>query len=176
MAVESCTDSMLKSLGKSYTSADVIKAAEIFHRHQLPISFDLLLGAPGESYETLKSTFETLRGILCPVDYVTISVGIRVYKNTPLSELIIRERPDFPRTEFLQPVCYEPLSLSRDELFRTVDEMASQMLPTIRRFKKDMPMYHYLHDACYDLETGTIIKAMRKRFVKEYFSSSKARL
>ena len=49
--------------------------------------FDLLLGAPGETEETVEVTIERAKGLAVPL--VEMALGVRVYPNTPLGDMAL---------------------------------------------------------------------------------------
>ena len=89
--VDSASDTVLKALGRHFTVADVIRTAEICHAQGLVFMYDLLLGGPGETRETLRETIETMKR-LSP-DRVGASLGVRVFPGTRLAARLAGEGP-----------------------------------------------------------------------------------
>ncbi len=112
--VDSGCDEVLRRLGRDFTSADLARTAEICHRHRLPFMYDLLLGAPGETRETVRQTIDFVRRV--GADCVGLSVGLRVYDGTRVAAMVRAEgdlaananlygaKHDNPH--FLRPVFY----------------------------------------------------------------------
>jgi len=120
--VDSGDDPMLKRLGRDFTTRDIVNTAGICRKRGITFMFDLLLGGPGESWESVAQTVELMRR--CEPDRVGAAVGVRVYPGTPLARSVQREGPpdqnpnlrgrvtDNPT--FLEPVFYVSESLGPD--------------------------------------------------------------
>jgi len=87
--VDSGCDAMLRRLGRDFTVADISRAADVCHRQGMVFMYDLLLGAPGETRESLKETIETMKR-LSP-DRVGTSLGVRIVPGTKLAALVLKE-------------------------------------------------------------------------------------
>ena len=116
LGVEAGNETTLKSLGKNFGVKHIMTAGENLHRKHIPITWHLLLGAPGETPETLKETFATLDKAAAPWDFVNIGVGIRVYKDSPMARSIVEGGiPGIhSRDGFLSPINYQPEALDLD--------------------------------------------------------------
>lgn len=112
--VDSGCDDMLGRLGRHFTTADLAQTAAACRRHAIPFMFDLLLGGPGETKETVRTTVDLMRRL--QVDCVGLSIGLRVYAGTPVAEFL-RSEGDMARNpnlygaksdnpDFLKPVFY----------------------------------------------------------------------
>jgi hypothetical protein len=81
--VDSGSDRMLRALGRDFTAADVARAARLCREAGLPFMFDLLLGGPGETWESVEETLDLMRRV--SPSRVGLSLGVRVYPGTPLA-------------------------------------------------------------------------------------------
>jgi len=72
----------------------------------------LLLGAPGETPETLRETFETMRHVAGRTEPVFVNVGIRAYNGAPIAEQMKARDPACTNDAFLRPVGYRPDAMS----------------------------------------------------------------
>lgn len=79
-------DRMLSRLGHGYTSKDLIRIRETCLEHDIICMYDLLLGAPGETRESIETTIDLMKKI--KPDRVGISLGVRLYPMTPLGREI----------------------------------------------------------------------------------------
>ena len=111
LGVESGCNQTLKSLGKNFRKEDVLKAGKLLQQVKIPTSWFLLLGAPGETEDTLHETFETINKAASPWDLVVIGVGIRAYKGAPLSRTMQKASQDRIGDNFLHPVHFQPEAL-----------------------------------------------------------------
>ncbi|MDI6783006.1 MAG: radical SAM protein [bacterium] len=103
---------MLKVLGNQYTFDDIEKVAKLCHKYGMAFMFDLLLGAPGETRETIQETIEKLK-TLNPTR-VGVSLGLRIYPQTPMytrfKELFGKtEKELLPPTFYLEPALGEDI-------------------------------------------------------------------
>lgn len=126
LGVESCSDTILQQLGKDYSVADVVRAAKLLRKKRLPVSWFLMLGAPGETVETLRETFTVVNETAHPWDLIVIAVGIRLYNGAPLAEQVLANNSACTNDHFLSPVMFEPSSISLDEIKRLAKEQADE--------------------------------------------------
>lgn len=84
--VDSTHEYMLKVLRRDHRKKDVFNAAGLCKKHGIAVMFDLLLGAPGETYDSIKTTIDDMN--LSAPDCIGISLGVRVYPFTPLAEML----------------------------------------------------------------------------------------
>lgn len=116
LGVESCSDVILSRLNKGFQVRDVIRASRLLQEQSLPVTWYLLLGAPGETAETLQETFDTVNRVASPWDLINVGVGIRLYKGAPLTEEMCEKGAECSSDDFLSPVHYEPEALPLDEV------------------------------------------------------------
>ncbi|HLP45198.1 MAG TPA: radical SAM protein [Candidatus Kapabacteria bacterium] len=112
VGAESGSNTVLKSLKKNFTVADIIHTGEIIHKAGIPIMWHLMAGAPGETAETLKETMETIQSVASEWDLVVVMNAIRVFKGSPLSMRWLKENPSCSKDNFLTPVFYSPKGIS----------------------------------------------------------------
>ena len=107
LTVESASDRVLQGLGKSFTSREVHKAAEVLKRHALPCAWIFLLGGPGETRETVKETLRFAETKIGPRDVAFFNVGIRIYPGTEMEAIARREGVlSLAPGDMLDPVFY----------------------------------------------------------------------
>jgi radical SAM superfamily enzyme YgiQ (UPF0313 family) len=87
--VDHGSDRILKTLGRPFTSADIKETAVLCHRLEIPFMYDLLLGGPGESKESLSTTIAMMKEI--SPSRVGISAGVRIYPGTRLAEIALED-------------------------------------------------------------------------------------
>lgn len=116
IGAEAGCNATLKNLGKNFTKDDLFRAGRILHKRGIPLSWYLLLGAPGETEKTLMETFETMNAAASYWDLIVVSVGIRAYKGTQIAEDMLQANPSCTKDNFLHPVHYTPDLLTLDEV------------------------------------------------------------
>lgn len=112
LGAEAGCDAMLKSLGKNFCKKDILRAGKILHERGIPITWYLLVGAPGETEQTLMETFETINNAASKWDLINVGVGIRVYNGSPIAKHMLHKNPLCTTDNFLHPVHYSPEALS----------------------------------------------------------------
>lgn len=77
---------LLQRLGRKHTADMIEEAAALCRKHEIECMFDLLLGAPGETRNTLHEVI----GFMKRVDpsCVGASMGVRIYPGTPLARML----------------------------------------------------------------------------------------
>jgi radical SAM superfamily enzyme YgiQ (UPF0313 family) len=86
---DSGDDGMLAALGRDFRAADLWETARACRQAGLVFMYDLLLGGPGETRESLARTIELVKRI--SPDRAGVSLGVRIYGGTALSEQVQRE-------------------------------------------------------------------------------------
>ncbi|TET37364.1 MAG: radical SAM protein [Dehalococcoidia bacterium] len=118
--VDSGTDFMLRSLGRDFNVEDLGRTARICHRQGIVFMYDLLLGGPGETRDSLRETIETMKR-LSP-SRVGASMGVRVFPRTKMAALVRKQGPmvENPNLhgavdeKFLAPIFYLSSALGDD--------------------------------------------------------------
>jgi radical SAM superfamily enzyme YgiQ (UPF0313 family) len=119
--VDHGVDHMLKTLGRPFLSADIKETAALCHRLEIPFMYDLLLGGPGESKESLSTTIAMMKEV--NPSRVGISAGVRIYPGTRLAEIALEDIKTGSAnlrgsitTGFFNPIFYVSSDVG-DELF-----------------------------------------------------------
>jgi len=86
--VDSLCNEQLSRLDRSHSMGDIQQLVQILKEKELNYIFDLLIGGPGETKETVKATIQKVRELNIPL--AGIAVGIRVYPGTPLGKAIAK--------------------------------------------------------------------------------------
>jgi radical SAM superfamily enzyme YgiQ (UPF0313 family) len=121
--VDHGNDKMLRRLGRAYNREAIAKTASVARKHGFSFMFDLLLGGPGETRETIQETIEFMKK--ASPDRVGISLGVRLYRGTSLARRVIRAEGlgmanrnlhgvIQGNEEMLRPIFYLPGGLGED--------------------------------------------------------------
>ncbi len=89
LAVESASDAMLKRMQRGYTVRQVRQSLEALSRSKIPFGASLMLGAPGETPETIAETLQVMGDYPPPLG-IWVTVG--VYMWTDLQDLVAEAR------------------------------------------------------------------------------------
>ena len=119
---DSGDDRMLAALGRDFRSADLWETASACRGAGLVFMYDLLLGGPGETGESVARTIDLMKRI--SPDRVGVSLGVRVYHGAALAALVQREgrpaaNPNLRgavegNESFLRPVFYLSAQLGEE--------------------------------------------------------------
>lgn len=90
--VDSGCERQLQALGRSYGPEALGRAAAVCRENDMAVMFDLLVGAPGETWDSVRQTMELVKHI--GPDRVGVSLGVRVYPGTRLAEELACGRVD----------------------------------------------------------------------------------
>ncbi|HIJ64430.1 MAG TPA: radical SAM protein [Candidatus Hydrogenedentes bacterium] len=82
---------MLRRLGRDYGPGQLRSVARACRKAGLIFMFDLLLGGPGETHDSIRRCIDLMREI--GPDRVGLSCGVRVYPNTPLARMVRGQGP-----------------------------------------------------------------------------------
>jgi len=115
--VDSLCDEQLSRLGRSHSISDINRLVRLLKQERLNYMFDLLIGGPGETEETVRVTIDKVKELNVPL--VGIAAGIRVYPDTPLGKTIAQDSFNgalYPATgcPFHEPLFYLSPSLGSD--------------------------------------------------------------
>jgi tryptophan 2-C-methyltransferase len=89
--VDSGSAEMLRRLGRLFQPEDLVATAAACREAGIPIMYDLLIGAPGETKETLRESLDLVRR--AGPDCVGVSLGVRVFEGTPLAAQVRQQGP-----------------------------------------------------------------------------------
>lgn len=94
---DSGCDAILKRLRRGFKRADLVKTASVCKALGIPFMFDLLLGGPGETEDTIAETINLMKE-LSP-DRVGINAGVRLYPITQLPDILLDEGGSHGRSD-----------------------------------------------------------------------------
>ncbi|MBM4432628.1 MAG: radical SAM protein [Chloroflexi bacterium] len=84
--VDSLCGEQLHRLDRSHSISDIRELARILKEAEINYIFDLLMGGPGETEETVKETIGKVREFNTPL--IGIALGVRVYPETTLGKAV----------------------------------------------------------------------------------------
>lgn len=101
---ESLADSVLKNYRKPFSVEDVFAAHKQALDAGLHVAHYLLMGGPGESAMTITESLDNLEKLNKTVFF--FFVGIRIYPQTELYQIAMREKKITATTNMLEPIFY----------------------------------------------------------------------
>lgn len=117
---DTASPSLLAALRKPFGLPEIFAASEACREAGLPDAHYLIFGGPGESKETLAETFAAFDRINPRAALALL--GIRVYPNTPLHGIAVKEGAVAPDDDLIEPRFYISPQLGPDAL---ISEVAS---------------------------------------------------
>ena len=88
--VDNGDEQMLSRLRRDFGTNEILNAAQSCKKVGIAVMFDLLLGSPGETRDSIIATIDLMRR--AAPDRVGVTVGVRVYPRTKLVDLVSRDQ------------------------------------------------------------------------------------
>jgi len=88
---DSASPSVISNLQKGFTIADIHRTANLVREFNLPTMWFFLFGGPGESEKTVEETRAFIREWVNEEDMILMLAGLRIYPNTPLEIIALKE-------------------------------------------------------------------------------------
>ena len=123
LGFESGCERILRGMNKRFNLQDVRRASTMLKASGIRIKGFLLLGGPGETKASVEESFAFVNSL--PLDSVEVTVGIRIYPDTPLAKIAVQEGLVSRDDDLLMPRFYIVRDI-RDWLYETVRERAAE--------------------------------------------------
>ena len=101
---ESCCDPILTSLNKRFSAAEVRRVTARFSAAGIDRMGFLMLGVPGETRESVTESLEVADSL--DLSALKITIGVRIYPNTPLARQAVAEGVIAAADDLLEPCFY----------------------------------------------------------------------
>jgi radical SAM superfamily enzyme YgiQ (UPF0313 family) len=121
---------MLRRLRRGFGPEDIVKAAEWCREAGIAVMYDLLLGAPGETRDSLRRAIELMNR--AAPDRVGVALGVRVYPGTALADAVKRERLRTGLTGAMGP--FDPLFFLEPGVAPFATRLLDELIGDDRRF------------------------------------------
>jgi radical SAM superfamily enzyme YgiQ (UPF0313 family) len=125
LGFESGSDVILRSFNKQFSIEEVRRISGLFKKKDIFQMGFLLLGGPGETRETVLESLKSVDDL--DLDFMKISVGIRIYPHTPLADQAIQEGKITSHDDLLLPEFY------------VVEKIKEWLYETVNQWAKDRP-------------------------------------
>jgi radical SAM superfamily enzyme YgiQ (UPF0313 family) len=129
LGFESGSDVILRGFNKRFTAREVRRISKLFKKEDIFRMGFLLLGGPGETKATAMESLKFVDDLA--LDLVKLSIGLRIYPNTPLAERAVREGRISSRDDLLRPAFY------------VVEEIEEWLYETVTEWAKDRPHWMF---------------------------------
>ncbi len=122
---ESASEKMIKSYRKGFIVDDLVRAAEDIRKTHFSVMWYFLIGGPGETNDTLQETLDFTENYIVqkkrpPWNMTSFYVGVRLYPETSLWEIALREGFIDEKSDPLQQLWYVSQEL---DLHRAVEQL-----------------------------------------------------
>jgi radical SAM superfamily enzyme YgiQ (UPF0313 family) len=124
---DTASPKMLKNLRKGFELTEVQKMAENIRKVNLPTMWFFLFGGPGENETTVNETIDFIDRYVNPEDLVYMAAGLRIYPDTPLEKIALKEHLIKPGHSLMYPpVFYFSKEISKDRLLHLINQTTSE--------------------------------------------------
>lgn len=120
---ESGAESMLHRMRKHFRPDEVRRASELLGQHDIRRTGFLMLGGPGETMESAKTSLDFAESL--DLDMLKISIGIRIYPHTDVARIATEEGLISSEEDLLFPRFYVAKNLEDRLYAETERRMAS---------------------------------------------------
>lgn len=120
--IDSGSERLLHNLGRKFRVEDIRNVAGFCHWHGIDFIYDLLLGGPGETRDTLRETIELMKDI--SPSRIGAALGVRIFPGTELADMVkamgpLEQNPNLRgkvsgNDNFFYPVFYLSSDLGED--------------------------------------------------------------
>ena len=104
LGFESGNETMLRSMNKRFSLEEIMKTSRFLKEYGIQQMGFLLLGGPGETRSSVEESLAFADSL--PLDRLKITAGVRIYPDTMLSKLAVREGSINADDDLLHPRFY----------------------------------------------------------------------
>ncbi len=117
---DSLSEKMLENYRKPFSVREVMTAHEQALQAKLYLAHYILLGGPGENFDSLNETLKNIDRFDKTV--IILAEGVRLYPNTKLYRIAVEEGQISESQSLLEPVYYQSRMLGSKEICRYMEE------------------------------------------------------
>ena len=115
---DSASPKMILNLQKNFTFSELTRTAELIKEYDMPTIWFFIFGGPGENEKTIKETFEFIDTWINKYDMAHMTIGLRIYPNTELYNIAIKEKVIAPEESLIAPRFYISQELGEKKITR----------------------------------------------------------
>jgi len=123
LGLDVVTEKMLTAMGKGFSQNDIRIAYQSLLKSKIPFAVFLLFGGPDENYKDWAETQKRLNDF-GKANAVFASLGVRIYKDTPIYDLALSEGIIAKDTNLLTPCYYLSPQLQNKDIVHRLDTLA----------------------------------------------------
>jgi pyruvate-formate lyase-activating enzyme len=132
LSIEAASDEMLKRMNRGYTTHHVKEALACFSKTDIPFGASLMIGAPGETPETIAETFDLIDSFHIPQG-IWVTVGICLW--THHQNVVDDARKDGQLEndkELFEGACYMSPELPRNYMIELIESLRARENCTVQ--------------------------------------------
>lgn len=118
---DSASGLMIKRYRKNFSKNKLIRCAKIIRENDMPAMWFFMLGAPGETEETILETFDFIDRYIYKEDMVHITEGIRIIPDTELYEIALKQNVINVNDNVIEPMFYVDPKLGKENLTKILE-------------------------------------------------------
>jgi radical SAM superfamily enzyme YgiQ (UPF0313 family) len=134
---DSFSDSVLDAYGKQFTFSDILHASNCALAAGIRYAHFLIAGGPGENEKTLEESYKNSCRISRTVFFAF--VGMRIYPETRLINIAIKDGIIDENTDLFMPVFYISPGLTKSKIFSVLNEFNGKSLNWIVEGSSKVP-------------------------------------
>ncbi|MGD0816015.1 MAG: lipid biosynthesis B12-binding/radical SAM protein [Verrucomicrobiota bacterium] len=119
---DSFCDTVLEQYTKRFAFDDIARSSELARQAGIEHCHYLIFGGPGETLETLETSFQNSRHLTGAI--VLAVVGMRIFPGTALAKRAVRDGYITPDSDLLAPAYYFAPGLDESNIFERLREFA----------------------------------------------------
>jgi radical SAM superfamily enzyme YgiQ (UPF0313 family) len=113
---DTASPEMLKTMKKNFSLEQLRACADLIRRHDMPTMWFFMFGGPGETEETVMETFSFIDQYVSEKDMVFTGEGVRIYPQTEMYDIALRQGFIKAEDNLLEPVYYVSPDIGRETL------------------------------------------------------------
>jgi len=149
---DTASPQLLSKMKKNFTYKQLEMAAKTIKDFGMPTVWFLIFGGPGETEETIKESFDFIDKWVYDFDVVHMTIGMRIFPNTPLQQIAINEGIILPDDKLAEPTFYVNKNLD----FKKIDSI-------LREYGKTRPNCLIAYESAPSENMIKIANRIRKR-------------
>lgn len=121
---DSASPKIIKILKKNFSFEQLKKTALLIKESDIPTMWFFLFGAPQENNDTVNETFDFISKFINPNDMVHMTVGLRIYPNTELQRIAIKEEVIKATDSLLKTTFYVSNEIGKEALDEVIKKFS----------------------------------------------------
>ena len=132
LSIESASEKMLKRMNRGYTTNHIKEALACFSKADIPFGASLMIGAPGETPETISETFDLMDSFHIPQGiWVTIGICLWTHHQNVLDDARKDGQLENDK-ELFNGACYMSPELSKNYMIELIETLKTRENYTVQ--------------------------------------------